>query len=441
MVKLLTILALIFAVLSFTVLPWVAAVLYTALSVLQPQYVWFWAYEGIPAFNVVAGVSLVSWVVQAIQKKIDYSVYALPINKALFALTFFVNLSDWVASYAGGIGSEMVLEIFNTTMLMYFCCLPLINNEKAVHYITLVFIITAVYYGYDANDAYFSSDWSRFAQGRLIGPLNGAYNDNNKFAIIMVIGFPFLLLGFFHYKNLIIKLLMLAGMAMSLHGIFLTSSRGALIAIGAAVFICTRVLNFSGFKKTFINLAILGGFAFVVLDQAGGTIARSTGLIDDNRITSEEAINPRIVSWTVGMKLIKKHPIFGVGVMRFRMASAMEFPGESPHVAHNTFITFSTENGLISGLLYLYTFWASFIMLRKINRHVDKNSLYRYSANSAFAALGGFFVGAIFLDMVVYEPYYFLLMLLTACYVHVLKLEKSSHDVPDKTQAPQVSRQ
>lgn len=439
MVKLFTILALIFAVLSFTLLPWVAPVLYTGLSVLQPQYVWFWAYDGIPAFNVVAGVSLVSWVVQAFQKNIDYSVYALPINKALFALTFFVNLSDWVASYSGGIGSETVLSIFNTTMLMYFCCLPLINNEKAVHCITLVFIVTAVYYGYDANDAYFNNQWYRFTQGRLGGPPKGAYDDNNKFALIMVIGFPFLLLGFFHYKNLMIKSLLIVGMVMSLHGIFLTGSRGALLAIGAAIFVCTRVLNFTGFKKAFINLVILGGFVFVVLSQAGGTLSRSSEIVNSDT-QSSEPVNPRIASWSVGLKLIKNHPLFGVGVMRFRMASAMEFPGESPHVAHNTFITFSAENGLVSGLLYLYTFWASFIMLRKINKHTDKGSIYRYSANSTFAALVGFFVGAIFLDMIIYEPYYFLLMLLTACYVQILKLEKTSHNAPDKTKPFPVSR-
>lgn len=426
MVKVLTILALLFACLTFIVLPWVSPVLYVALSVLQPQHVWFWAFDGIPAYNIAAGLSLVTWVIQASKKNIDYAVYTLPINKALFALTFFFNLSEWVASYGGGKSSELVLDIFNTTMLMYFCCLPLINNEKAVKLITIIFIVTAVYYGYDGNEAYFNNNWSRFAQGRLNGPPNGAYGDNNKFALIMVIGFPFLLLGFFYYKNLILKLLMVLGMVMSLHAIFLTSSRGALLAIGGAILVCTRVLHFTGFKKVFINVAILAGFAFVVLDQAGGTLSRKSEVVSAEQ--RGEAANPRIASWTVGLGLIKNHPIFGVGTYRFRIASAIEFPGKSTHVAHNTFITFAAENGLISGLLYLYTFWASFVMIRKINKHSNNNSIYRYSANSAFAALGGFFIGAIFLDLIIYEPYYFLLMLLTACYVQVMKLEGANND-------------
>jgi O-antigen ligase len=428
MVKLLAYLSLMYALVTLVSLPYISPVLYAAFSILQPQHVWFWAFDDISAFKITAGLSLISWVIQANKKNINYDVYKLPISKALIALTFFVNLSDWVASYGGSKTSELVLETFNTIMLMYFCCLPLINNEKAVQYLTYVFIITAVYYGYDANDAYFNNQWSRFTQGRLGGPENGAYNDNNKFALIMVIGFPFLLLGFFHFKNLVVKSVMVLGMVFCLHGIFLTGSRGALLAIGGAVFVCTRVLHFTGFKKAFINLAILGGFVFVVLDQAGGTLSRSTGVVSADRQATEEPVNARILSWTVGMGLIKNHPLFGVGVHRFQTASRIEFPGKSPHVAHNTFITFAVCNGLISGLLYLYTFWASYLMIRKINRHTDNNSIYGYSANSAFAALGGFFIGAIFLDLIIFEPYYFLLMLLTACYVQVLRLEKSSND-------------
>jgi len=420
MVKLLTVLSLIFALFTLATLPWVAPVLYTTFSILQPQYVWFWVFDGsIPVFKILAGLTLLSWLIQASQKNIDYSVYKLPINKALFALTFFVNLSNWVASYNGGWGAEFVLEVFNTLMLLYFACSALITNEQGIKYLAFGFILTAVYYGYDANDAYFSNDWSRFPAGRLTGPPKGAYDDNNKFAVILVIGFPFLLLGFFHFKKILIKSLMILGMVWVLHGIFLTGSRGALLAIGAAVFVTTRVIDLAGFKKTFVNLAILAGFIFVVLDQAGGTLSRSQEVVSNN--AQAQPTNPRILSWQVGLKLIANHPVFGVGVNNFRIASAIEFPGESPHVAHNTFITFAVNNGLIAGLLYLYTFWACYVMLRKINKITPKDSISKYAANSAFAALGGFFVAALFADMVIFEPYYFLIMLITVCYFQCTK--------------------
>jgi O-antigen ligase len=425
MVKLLTILSMLFALLTLVSLPWVAPVLYTTFSILQPQYVWFWAFDGIPAFNTLAGLTLVSWVIQASQKRIDFSIYALPINKALLLLALLFNMSNWLATYDGGVGADLILNIFNTTMLLYFTSIALFNNESAVRYLTYGFILTAVYYGYDANMAYFENDWSRFSQGRLGGPARGAYSDNNKFAIMMVTGFPFLLLGFFHFKNIIIKTLLVIGMVWVVHGIFLTESRGALLAIGAAVFISTRVINLTGAKRKLINFAILAGFVVVVIDQAGGTLSRTQKVVA-LRETAEEPLNPRIMSWKVGLKIISDYPVFGVGVYGFRRASMLEHPGESPHVAHNTFLTFAANSGLPCGLLYLYTFWACFKMTRRINRTAPKNSFFKYSANSAFAALGGFFVGALFLDLIIFEPYYYLMMLVAASYFQVVSLEKSA---------------
>lgn len=433
MVKLITILSMFFALFTLATLPWVSPVLYTTFSILQPQYVWFWAFEGIPAFKILAGLTLVSWIIQASQKKIDYSIYKLPINKALLTLTFIVNLSHWFATYNGGIGAELIMGVFNTTILLYFTCIALINCKDGVRYVTYGFLLTAIYYGYDANNAYFSNDWSRFYQGRLGGPRQGAYDDNNKFAILMAVGFPFLLLGFFYFKHFAVKLLMILGMIWVAHGIFLTGSRGALLALGAGVFVCTRVLDLSGMKKKLINFIILIGFAVVVLDQAGGTLSRSKEVISHDG-SAEEPANPRLASWKVGLKLIANHPLLGVGVYGFRTASMIEFPGESPHVAHNTFITFAASSGLVCGLLYLYTFWASYKMLRKINKVAPKNSFNKYAANSAFCALGGFFVGAIFLDMVVFEPYYYLLMLLTAAYFQVMHTKKSDSNNMEKIQ-------
>ncbi len=423
MIKLFTILSLLFALFTLVTLPWVSPVLYTTFSILQPQYVWFWAFDGIPLFKLSAGLTLLAWIIQASKGNINYQIYQLPVNKALLMLTFLINLSDWVASYSGGIGSELVLEIFNTTILMYFFCLGLLNNENAIRYIGFAFILATIYYAFDSNLAYFTGDLSSFTGGRLTGPKNGAYNDNNKFAILLVVGFPFLMLGYFHFRSVFIKAFMVIGMGMSLHGIFLTQSRGALLAVGAAVFICTRVMGNKGIKAKLINFVMLAGFVVVVLDQAGGSLSRTKQAANQETV---EAVNPRIQSWTVGMKIIKNHPVFGVGVHRFRIASALEFPGESPHVAHNTLITFAANSGIISGLIYLYLFYACYAMQKQIKVHTNKNSLYQYSANSALAALAGFFVGAIFLDLIVFEPFYYLIMLITACYFHVVVLKKNT---------------
>lgn len=84
MFKFITILSALFALFTLTSLPWVSASLYTLFSVLQPQYVWFWAFDGFPAFKIYAGLAIVTWIVGAFRGTINFSVYKLPINKSLF---------------------------------------------------------------------------------------------------------------------------------------------------------------------------------------------------------------------------------------------------------------------------------------------------------------------------------------------------------------------
>lgn len=430
MVKIATLLAILLSFLTLTAYPWVSPVLYSVFSILQPQYVWFWAFDGIPAFKIFAGLALLSWIIQAAKGTISYEIYKLPINKALMLLTFLINLSHWLASYPGGVAAEIMQELFNIIMLMYFICIGLVANERAIKYICYGFILTGVYYGYDSNMAYFDMDWSRFQSGRLSGPSRGAYSDNNKFAILMVACFPFLLLGFFHFKSVWLKGLMVFGMAMIMHGIFLTGSRGGLLAVGAAVFFCTRSI-----KSKALNVVLLAGFVFVVLDQAGNVLGRSESVVTQTRTESEKPVNPRILSWSVGKDLIISNPLFGVGLHRFRIASMIEYPGKSPHVAHNTFITFAAGSGLACGIIYLFLFYKAYQMLKEI-RKMPSRSNYRYYAESAFAGLMGFFTGAIFLDMIVFEPFYYLLMIITACYFSLVP--KDINTVNEFTEARHV---
>ncbi|GEA10524.1 hypothetical protein KUL49_08990 [Alteromonas sp. KUL49] len=273
----------------------------------------------------------------------------------------------------------------------------------------LVFIVSGVYYAYDGNMAYFTGDWSRFEQGRLGGPAKGAYGDNNKFAVLLVITFPFLLFGFFFCKNVVLKTLTVVGMMLVIHCIFLTGSRGALLALGSSVFICSRSI-----KSRFFSYAIVVAFIAVVILQAQGTLNRGKEVVRNNE--AEEVMNPRIKSWTVGMKLMTHYPILGTGLYRFREASFFHYPGETPHVAHNTLITFTVSSGIVCGFLYLYLFYRSYKMRQEVIRKAKPDTLIVYAANSSFAALIGFFVGAIFLDMMIFEPFYYLIMLLTATY-------------------------
>ncbi len=61
MVRLLTILTIMLSTFMLVQAPWIAALMYSTVSILQPQYVWFWSFDNIAIFNVSAGLTIIAW--------------------------------------------------------------------------------------------------------------------------------------------------------------------------------------------------------------------------------------------------------------------------------------------------------------------------------------------------------------------------------------------
>jgi O-antigen ligase len=114
----------------------------------------------------------------------------------------------------------------------------------------------------------------------------------------------------------------------------------------------------------------------------------------------------------VGKKLILEYPLLGAGPQRFQMASMQLFPGESVHVAHNTFINFSANTGLPVGLLFLSMFWFNYKNFQYCKKNkIEKYPILDFVDKSCASALIAYFIAALFLDMIIFEAFYFILML------------------------------
>jgi O-antigen ligase len=169
------------------------------------------------------------------------------------------------------------------------------------------------------------------------------------------------------------------------------------------------------------------GLVAAVIYQGGQLLTRTTETIDTANSQAEAAIDPRVQSWKTGFSLIQKHPILGVGVQRFQAATQIYYPERPAYVAHNTFLNFAANTGLLNGIIYLAFYWLQIKRFKKIRKsEVDPKSTISYVNNSTMVALTGFYFGSMFLDLIIYEPFYFLLLLglLTE---HVHKIQKTKN--------------
>lgn len=399
--------------------PWLSALLYSTVSILQPQYIWFWAFDGVSIFKVSAGIAILAWGWSLIQGKINWGVYSSGQFKGMLGLLIIFHLSNFFTpfeTYFSLVSGDLVVETFTTIFIMYFIVLGLIRDEKTIKYFGFMYLIVLVYFTYWANDHYLSQNWYMFRQGRLNGLPNSPYRDGNVMSIVLTSGLGFLMFGFKYFNNKIVRFSVLLLIPLVWHALILFASRGALLSAAAVTVFFALVI-----KSKSLNVFIMIGFLAMLVWQGATLTQRASSTVAQAQDeTVEEPLNPRLVSWGVGIDIALEYPLLGAGPQRFQYASRMLYPGKSPHVAHNTFLNFSANTGLLAGFIYLAFFYASFKQFRYVKLRVDDFSTLGYINLACGAGLIGYFVGAFFLDLIIFEPFYFLMVLMTANY-HLVK--------------------
>jgi probable O-glycosylation ligase (exosortase A-associated) len=295
------------------------------------------------------------------------------------------------------------------TCLLYVVGVILIDNARKLKAMSAVIIVTVAYLVYWANAQYFL--YGKF--GRLHGPMDlfggGIYADENNFAVLFVVGTPFLL-----YFGLYLKRRMLSWMTWALipfawHAVFLTASRGALVAIAAVLVVFViRLKNRAA--GALVIAAFLGAFAW----QAGEVMKSRSATISEYE--NEDSAASRIKAWEASIGMMAAHPITGVGFASFGQAFP-DFSDIPPRIAHNTYFQIGGEWGVVAGAAYLVLIFSTLNRLRKNGNRLRKSmsteveKLYYYMNEACLLGLLGFFVCACFLSLQQYEVLYLLLLL------------------------------
>ncbi len=159
-------------------------------------------------------------------------------------------------------------------------------------------------------------------------------SDPNDFSQLIVSLIPCLFF-FWRPKRFPLNLLfVLIPTAILLSGMFLTHSRGAIVALLAVIVVSAR--------------RRIGTIPSLIVAAVGFVIATVIGWSGGREI-SVGAGSDRMEAWSTGLGLIKTHPLFGVGYQRFSEYFII--------TAHNTVVVCAAELGMF-GLF----FWLLFVI-------------------------------------------------------------------------------
>ncbi len=208
-------------------------------------------------------------------------------------------------------------------------------------------------------------------------------NPNNLGAFLILAIFPIIMITIYE-KNKLKKLIYSCISLLIIINIVLTDSRNAVmgLAIGAVIL----VITFS-WKLIFI----IGPAAIISM-----FIPRISHRILD--ITNSAQNASRISLWKTAVKMIKEHPILGVGNGNYvslyddyvKKYPELKYPWFTHYPCHNSYLKVTSELGILGIISFIFILIFSFLKVKQVAFHA-KDKFYRYFCMGILASMAAFY--------------------------------------------------
>ena len=179
--------------------------------------------------------------------------------------------------------------------------------------------------------------------------LVGTFEDPNLFSSYLVISFCILLMSRIVDPKLWKTMAALAILA----SIVLTGSRAVIPAVLFGLLVAVLSARRSQVARRQIWRTVSVGMAFVAASFLVWNPLESLESVT-RIITSDDTISSdgRIRLWSVAWSMWQEHPVLGVGIGQYRAVADQYVFGGVSNIAHNTYLSFLAETGLV-GLVIL----------------------------------------------------------------------------------------
>jgi putative inorganic carbon (HCO3(-)) transporter len=321
-------------------------VLFTVLSFLD---VFSATSSGAASFMKVAGALLFgSWFFARLLGRASMrgSVARIPagIGLCVIALALWSALSvTWAESPQAAATAALT---FLLDMLLIPIVMAAVRDREQLTWVLSAFVLGAI-----ISAAYALLDPSAAGAGHY-GRLAGGIGDANEEAAVLVAAIPLAVALPAVSSRAWMRPLGWIGVAVCLVGVFATLSRGGLIALGV-VLVCAVL--FGGRWRSRAALLLAGAALCTV---AYYTVVAPLAARERVTMTTSSG---RLDIWRVGWRMVRAHPLQGVGAGNFQNAAVhyVQAPGsiasahlivDAPHVAHNVYLELLADLG-IPGLL------------------------------------------------------------------------------------------
>lgn len=316
----------------------ILSLLYVLLTIIRPQD-YMPALVGVPLLPVVLVLASLAWLASRTRTFDAPQFLILPMFMVVAMLSLMVN--HWMG------GALEVLRTFGPIVIAFFVLAAGCHSRRNVTIAMAVFVLCAAVLAlHSVEQAHTGIGWTgaRLGEDGRVRYV-GIFNDPNDLGLLFAATVPmaFFLTGFGGFLG---RLFWLTAAALLLYGIYLTNSRGALLAV---------LVVFGGyiwFRRGLVTAGVLGMLGLSALKMLS---MRMQDLDPD-----ESSAFGRVDAWYEGLHMFISNPVLGVGVGNFTDYNQL--------TAHNSFVLVLAETGFVGFTLWLafvgYGFWMMLALLR-----------------------------------------------------------------------------
>ena len=406
--------------------PMIGLFIYVGFATLRPQGIWGWAGD-LSGVSLVVGIAtLVGWLL--------HGCGSLKIGRGRAIVIALMVFFAWAAFSATQATDQSVAYDSLTTMakfvMPFLIGVTILETEDHSRWMLWVIVLSMGYVGFEMNLAYLTKGYNLAGDGF-------AGMDNNCFGVALVSTVGPGLALVMGAKKWWERILGSVAVALMLHTILLTFSRGALVGllmVGVTAFILMPKR-----PKYIAALAIAGILAVRFTGPQLAERYASAFTTEDQRDSSAES---RVDLWRDCLNIALDKPLFGVGPANFSVVSH-DLGYTEGKQAHSVWMQTMAENGF-PGVLALFGFFALAVVKLWPLARMKATPENRYTiavATGIITSIVGFMVAGQFVSLAGLEiPYY-------TTMVGVVLLKTAKRDVAGapakavvRTSAPRAPR-
>jgi O-antigen ligase len=316
-------------------------ILYLAVSYLSPGQI----YPELAQYSIVLWIAIAAGLASVPSLLRQMTFWAAPQTKLLLGLMGAMILSEVSHLWLGGI--VFALENFMPVLVVFFLICIHVDSWNRLRVLAILMAAIALFFlsravwdlhSGNLNSPYLMEmNWdlgpSRFSFIRIRAV--GYLADPNDLAQFLIVVLPLVTLAWKQGKRIDNLLFVILPAAFIVYGVYLTHSRGAMIALVVlAVLLASRR----------IPLVVSTGFGALLF--AGMTALGFSG----GRDVSVSAGSERIDLWGLGLQMFRSSPLWGVGYGMFTNHTHL--------TAHNSYALCLAEVGAIG-----YTLWLAAVVI------------------------------------------------------------------------------